>query len=111
MTPLPGDLIQSNKAGCNRYRVEKSGRDDSGIWWSGVVYLPDWLKHGGKVHVTHSGLTEQNGMLVGRWTHPDESEYEYLTDGCVPGQPARIEFRVIGRAQREEQLDLFGDAV
>ncbi len=64
MTPLPGDLIQSNK----------------------------------------------NGLLAGRWTHPDEGEYEYLTEVCVPDQPARIEFRVIDRAQREEQLDLFGDA-
>lgn len=31
MTPEPGDLIQSNKLGCNRYRVKNTGRNPSAL--------------------------------------------------------------------------------
>ena len=111
MTPEPGDLIQSNKLGCNRYRVEKTGRDESGrIWFTGVVLLPEYLEHGGTVESTYSGLTEEGDRLVGRWTYPDQGGYEYLTEGHIAGHPARAVFRVIGRARKVVQLDLFGEA-
>lgn len=110
MTPEPGDLIQSNKLGCNRYRVEKTGRDESDrVWFTGVVLLPDYLGHGGKVESTYSGLTEEGDRLVGRWTYPDQGGYEYLTEGHIAGQPARAVFRIIGRERKVMQLDLFGE--
>lgn len=113
MIPKPGDVIQSNKIGCNRYTVIDAISRADGIHLHLQVIWPqeEADRHPRAVDCHYNGLREDGDLLV-HWAGWITSEVAWWN--TIQGQddtsPRRLEFRVIEQARGEQQLDLFGEA-
>lgn len=110
MIPRPGDLIESNHIGCNRYRVVEISRSDDRVHlFCHVVYPPEDKNHPRNVEAWFNEMHEDGDLIVSDWYEPWMGYYRALT-GTDDTSPRRLEFRIIGRGHYEEQLALFGEA-
>lgn len=110
MIPSLGDVLQSSHGGCNRFVVVNAQAFADGIHFHlRVLYPEDSHLHDRKVDSWFNGLREEGDLFVSSWCYPQDAYYSHL-NGPDTTSPRRIEFRVIERAQRERQLDLFEEA-